>query len=144
MKKLNLWLFMSLFVAAFTLTACGDDDNSKPGSLVGTVWYEDGSSKPDSHWFRIWDFGTDGVALFGILEKDKSSGDWSKRILHSWKYQVKGDQFSAVNEYDVQISGTYTIEGDVLKLTMNGEAQKMIRLTGEILDKYKGAKLTAK
>lgn len=38
----------------------------------------------------------------------------------------------------------YTIEGDVLKLTMNGEAQKMIRLTGEILDKYKGAKLTAK
>ena len=25
-----------------------------------------------------------------------------------------------------------------------GEAQKMIRLTGEILDKYKGAKLTAK
>jgi hypothetical protein len=30
MKKLNLWLFMSLFVAAFTLSACGDDDNDKP------------------------------------------------------------------------------------------------------------------
>ena len=27
MKKLNLWLFMSLFVAAFTLSACGDDDD---------------------------------------------------------------------------------------------------------------------
>ena len=28
MKKLNLWLFLSLFVAAFTLCACGDDDDS--------------------------------------------------------------------------------------------------------------------
>lgn len=44
MKKLNLWLFASLFVAAFTLTACGDDDDPEvPNSdvagandLVGT------------------------------------------------------------------------------------------------------------
>ena len=28
MKKLNLWLLASLFVAAFTLCACGDDDDS--------------------------------------------------------------------------------------------------------------------
>lgn len=28
MKKLNLWLLVSLFVAAFMLTACGDDDDS--------------------------------------------------------------------------------------------------------------------
>ena len=27
MKKLHLWLLASLFVAAFTLTACGDDDD---------------------------------------------------------------------------------------------------------------------
>ena len=26
MKKLNLWLLMSLFVAAFAMTACGGDD----------------------------------------------------------------------------------------------------------------------
>lgn len=34
MKKLNLWLFASLFVAAFTLSACGDDDTSgdNPGN----------------------------------------------------------------------------------------------------------------
>ena len=31
MKKLNLWLFLSLFVAAFTLTACGSDDDDNPG-----------------------------------------------------------------------------------------------------------------
>ena len=140
MKKLNLWLFMSLFVAAFTLTACGDDDNSKPGSLVGTVWYEEAGSQPDNHYFRIWDFGTDGVALLGILQKDKSTG-WSKRYLHTWKYQVNGNQYSAVNEYDVQISGTYTIEGDVLVLSTEG---KMKRVTGEILDKYKNAKLMPK
>lgn len=33
MKKLNIWLFASLFVAAFTLSACGgddDDDNPTP------------------------------------------------------------------------------------------------------------------
>ena len=29
MKKLNLWLLASLFVAAFTLTACGDDDDEE-------------------------------------------------------------------------------------------------------------------
>jgi len=33
MKKLNLWLLASLFVAAFTLAACGsDDDSGKPDS----------------------------------------------------------------------------------------------------------------
>lgn len=30
MKKLNLWLLASLFVAAFTLTACGDNDDDTP------------------------------------------------------------------------------------------------------------------
>lgn len=30
MKKLNFWLFTSLFVAAFTLTACGGDDSDDP------------------------------------------------------------------------------------------------------------------
>jgi hypothetical protein len=33
MKKLNLWLLASLFVAAFTLSACGSDD----GDTVGTT-----------------------------------------------------------------------------------------------------------
>ena len=28
MKNLNLWLLASLFVAAFTLSACGDDDGN--------------------------------------------------------------------------------------------------------------------
>ena len=40
MKKLNLWLLLSLFVAAFTLTACGsDDDDETPANtnaLSGT------------------------------------------------------------------------------------------------------------
>ena len=31
MKKLNLWLFLSLFVAAFTLSACGSDDDDNTG-----------------------------------------------------------------------------------------------------------------
>ena len=30
MKKLNLWLLASLFVTAFTLTACGDNDDDTP------------------------------------------------------------------------------------------------------------------
>lgn len=38
MKKLNFWLFASLFVAAFTLSACGsdDDDDNTPGGQDGT------------------------------------------------------------------------------------------------------------
>ena len=34
MKKLNLWLFASLFVAAFTLSACSSSDDS-PSSGPG-------------------------------------------------------------------------------------------------------------
>ena len=38
MKKLNLWLLASLFVAALTLTACSKDDDDKKNSmsLMGT------------------------------------------------------------------------------------------------------------
>lgn len=38
MKKWNIWLLMSLFVAAFTLSACGDDDDEPKAAeneLVG-------------------------------------------------------------------------------------------------------------
>jgi hypothetical protein len=47
MKKLNLWLLLSLFVAAFTLSACGsdDDDDTPPANtnpLVGT-WESTGT-----------------------------------------------------------------------------------------------------
>jgi ABC-type oligopeptide transport system substrate-binding subunit len=31
MKKLNLWFFASLFVAAFALTACSSSDSSSDG-----------------------------------------------------------------------------------------------------------------
>lgn len=48
MKKLNLWLLMSLFAAAFTLSACGSDDDDKPtnaNQLVGTWKWNPGTGE---------------------------------------------------------------------------------------------------
>ena len=45
MKKLNLWLFASLFVAAFTLAACGDDDVTPPPTPDGEVSSVEGTWK---------------------------------------------------------------------------------------------------
>ena len=45
MKKLNLWLFVSFFVAAFTLAACGDDDVTPPPTPDGEVSSVEGTWK---------------------------------------------------------------------------------------------------
>jgi hypothetical protein len=60
MKKLNLWLFASLFVAAFSLTACSsdDDDNSSgssgnPTSIEGK-WVGEWAANPDDSNHLMW------------------------------------------------------------------------------------------
>lgn len=53
MKKLNLLLFLSLFVAAFTLSACGSDDDDNAGGNPGNPtsiegkWVGEWAAKPD-------------------------------------------------------------------------------------------------
>ncbi len=59
MKKLNLWLFLSLFVAAFTLSACGsdDDDNTGGGPMPDGVvgkWVGEWAANPDSPDQLMW------------------------------------------------------------------------------------------
>jgi hypothetical protein len=36
MKKLNFWLFASLFVAAFALTSCSGDDDDNDEAVIPT------------------------------------------------------------------------------------------------------------
>jgi hypothetical protein len=63
MKKLNLWLFLSLFVAAFTLSACGSDgdgDDPAPTNLKTNVLY---ATFPDGKTIEIEIVGIGGNAL---------------------------------------------------------------------------------
>ena len=62
MKKLNLWLFLSLFVAAFTLSACGSDgdgDDPAPTNLKTNVLY---ATFPDGKTIEIEIVGIGGNA----------------------------------------------------------------------------------
>jgi hypothetical protein len=59
MKKLNLWLLASLFVAAFTLSACGsdDDDNTGGGPMPDGVvgkWVGEWAANPNSNDQLMW------------------------------------------------------------------------------------------
>ena len=59
----------------------------------------------------------------------------------SVSYKVNGNSFSWGNE-EYTTSGTYVIEGDVLKLTRNGGGTNIIqlkRMTGAVLNKYNNA-----
>ncbi len=143
MKKLNLWLFASLFVAAFTLSACGsDDDDDKPttATLVGTKWYEEQTM--DGHFLNYvtYIFDNNGQVSFGNLQ-EMNDGKWHKWTRHTYSYKVNGNSFSWGNE-EYTTSGTYVIEGDVLKLTRNGGGTNIIqlkRMTGAVLNKYNNA-----
>ena len=84
MKKLNLWLLASFFVAAFTLSACGGDDdeptnqNQLSGKWKYTKLFTDGDKK-----VYTLTFGTNNS--FTMVE-ELYNGD----VLHvTWTYQGK-------------------------------------------------------
>ena len=89
MKKLNLWLLASLFVAAFTLTACGDDDDSS-NSVPG------GSSFTTSDLVGTWSLKLENFTL--------------SYIFTSTKVTVKSND-------RVESEGTYTLDGENLTVT---------------------------
>ena len=96
MKKLNLWLFLSLFIAAFTLTACGDDNDSvtPPPAPEGDVSSIEGT----------WKSAFTGVTCV-------FSGD---------KFSIKESNGTLLND------GTYTLKDNVLTFnyTDDGKAVK--------------------
>jgi hypothetical protein len=111
MKKLNLWLLASLFVAAFTLTACGDDDDSgspapTPTSVVGTWDAFIKASNPDDMALRYshkltYVFKQDGTFKIRTIYGEGQSSEQfhgEETVVFSGKYVANNGklQFSDV------------------------------------------------
>lgn len=92
MKKLNLWLFLSLFVAAFTLSACGDDKDDNPPK-------DESLAVTESNLKGIWD---------GSVERDFAQGYYQR-----WRVQFDGKNYTAWHTH--QIVGTIYNEDMSLK-----------------------------
>lgn len=114
MKKLNLWLLASLFVAAFTLTACGDDDDNggdkkinPKKELIGT-WKCVNPNDVDNCWTLT--MGEDNSFSLSCVEnKKKTSNLWNG----TWEEQ-DGNIVVTINKYsnnkgDKDVEGEYTL-----------------------------------
>ena len=98
MKKLNPWLFLSLFVAAFTLSACGDDKDDNPPK-------DEKIEVTEANLKGIWD---------GSLEHDFAQGYYQR-----WRVQFDGKNYTAWHTH--QIVGTIYNEDMSLKTVGNKE-----------------------
>ena len=92
MKKLNPWLFLSLFVAAFTLSACGDDKDDNPPK-------DEKIEVTEANLKGTWD---------GSLEHDFAQGYYQR-----WRVQFDGKNYTAWHTH--QITGTIYNEDMSLK-----------------------------
>jgi hypothetical protein len=92
MKKLNLLLFLSLFVAAFTLSACGDDKDDNPPK-------DEKIEVTEANLKGTWD---------GSLEHDFAQGYYQR-----WRVQFDGKNYTAWHTH--QITGTIYNEDMSLK-----------------------------
>ena len=92
MKKLNPWLFLSLFVAAFTLSACGDDKDDNPPK-------DEKIEVTEANLKGTWD---------GSVEHDFAQGYYQR-----WRVQFDGKNYTAWHTH--QIVGTIYNEDMSLK-----------------------------
>ena len=98
MKKLNPWLFLSLFVAAFTLSACGDDKDDNPPK-------DEKIEVTEANLKGTWD---------GSVERDFAQGYYQR-----WRVQFDGKNYTAWHTH--QIVGTIYNEDMSLKTVGNKE-----------------------
>jgi hypothetical protein len=107
MKKLNLWLLASLFVTAFTLTACGDNDDDTPpetNPLFG-------------RWEAQHSFGADtNISYAFVLGANNNI---------SYEYRMYSAGGGLHNGYI--LTGTYQVSGQTINVTFT----KFQRLTGD-------------
>ena len=108
MKKLNLWLLASLFVAAFTLTACGsDDDDNKPTDTDPLF----------GRWEAQQSFGVDtNISYAFVIGADKKI---------SYEYRMYSAGGGLHNGYI--LTGTYQINGQTVTVNFT----KFQRLTDD-------------
>lgn len=96
MKKLNLWLLVSLFVAALTLSACGGSDdeptsnNRLSGKWICTQPFESGGRAVYS-----LTFGTDNSCTL-VKELWQSADQLHVRWIYEGKYIVTSDAEATV------------------------------------------------
>ena len=127
MKKKYLWLFASLFVAAFTLTACGsdDDDNSGTGgSLVGT-WAATDDGKGDGYveikgYLMTYEFKSNGTftcqSNYYGYNKKTDDYDGLAYLLSSYDRQPPTG-YSCEDLFRLRFTGSYTTSGNMITMT---------------------------
>ena len=107
MKKLNLWLLASLFVTAFTLSACGDNDDDTPpetNPLFG-------------RWEAQHSFGADtNISYAFVLGANNNI---------SYEYRMYSAGGGLHNGYI--LTGTYQVSGQTINVTFT----KFQRLTDD-------------
>jgi hypothetical protein len=104
MKKLNFWLFASLFIAAFTLTACGDDDEDTTTATPPTVPSET---------------STESVTV------DDLKGTW-KYDFYGTTYEFTENTFTVKMQDEETYTANYTLKDGVISYsyTFDGKAEK--------------------
>ena len=117
MKKINLWLLASLFVAALTLTACGSDDGDNNGGNGGTepaltikdlmgTWKWVNPKNVDNCWTLA--MGEDNsFSVSYVASKDATPSRWSG----SWAEQ-DDKVVLAINKYSNK-NGDKDVEGQL-------------------------------
>ncbi len=96
MKKLNLWLFASLFVAALTLSACGGSDDEPTNNRLSGKWkYTKSLADGDKDVYTLT-FGSDNSYT---LVKEL----WNGEVLHvRWIY--KGNYIATDAEATITVN----------------------------------------
>ena len=97
-KYIYLLVVMLLPLLTVGFTACSDDDEPKGADIVGT-WQHD---HPNGSWDIYYHFTKDG------------------KFLHVWKAFMYGPNYTLVPTVSVS-HGTYTVSGTKLIVTLDGE-----------------------
>ena len=131
MKKLNLWLLASLFVAAFTLSACGSDDDPKESNPLFGRWEAQesfgtdtkisyafvlGSNNSISYEYRM--YSASGALHNGYIRTGTYLLSGQKINVAFTEFQRLTDDKDTFDQYDEYVY-TYKIENN--KLYISGD-----------------------
>ena len=136
MKKLNLWLLLSLFAAACTLTACGSDDDDDtpsgptPDGVVGK-WVGEWAAKPNDPDNMMWRYAHKlyyTVKSDNTIEIMESACGYSNESVDK-EYDMPSlsiDPARPSGSYLVdrivhRLSGTYSLSGNKITLNLDKE-----------------------
>lgn len=111
MKKLNLWLLLSLFVAAFTLSACGDDDDS-PNNVPNS------SGFTTSDLVGMWSLKLENFEMTYIFTSNKVTIKSNGEVESEGSYTLDGDNLTVTGPVQVYNSETKQYEQKVVSKTL--------------------------